>query len=246
MEQLYNIDTYRSSVIEELKRTNNHYDTQIVNLTVDSYKFNYHRWLHPYQGHWEVNSVFSSTYLNNLSKILDKDSIVLDIGAQTGYMSVAYALLAKHVYSFEPNPAAFEVLQLNSQLHDNITPFNLAITETEGPLEFHYSDTGFCNGGFASNTKFGVGVTGHIVPIDVYGVNLLSFIDQQDIKMDNLKLIKIDAEGYDKNILRSITLSQSTFIWYFLLENVLFSIVNASTSRGFPPVSVPIGSMKVK
>ena len=43
-----------------------------------------------------------------------------------------------------------------------------------------------------------------MLPVAFATVNLLSFIDQQDIKIDNLKLVKIDAEGYDKNILRSI------------------------------------------
>ena len=47
------------------------------------------------------------------------------------------------------------------------------------------------NGGFAKGCNQGVGVTGHIIPMDVYAVNLLDFLNtyhKEDI--DNISLIK--------------------------------------------------------
>ena len=119
-------------------------------------------------------------------------------------MSVAYSLFAKQVISFEPNPATFEVLEKNASINKNIRPFNYAITDEPGPLTFHYSDNGFCNGGFASRTHRGVGVTGHVIPIDVYGVNLMNFLNEEKIEVGNVSLVKIDAEGHDKEILKTI------------------------------------------
>jgi FkbM family methyltransferase len=201
----FNIDTYRKQVLEVLKSSNNHYDTQIINHKVKNWELQYHRWLHPWQGNWEINYLFTEEILTNLSKIITKGSTVIDIGAQTGNMAVAYSLFADKVIAFEPNPATFEVLEKNSQLNPNIKPYNYAVSDEEGPLEFHYSDYGFCNGGFATRTETGIGVTGHKVPIDVYGIKLEKFFQENHIKTDKISLIKIDAEGHDKDILKTLT-----------------------------------------
>lgn len=201
---MFDIKEYRGQVLEVLKQSNNYYSTDIVNLNVLNKNIKYHRWLHPWQGDWEVTSLFTNEILNNLSKIITPGSDVIDIGAQTGNMSVAYSLFANKVISFEPNPATFDVLEKNSQLNSNIIPFNYAISDQEGPLQFHYSDYGFCNGGFATRTEFGIGVTGHKIPIDVYAINLESFINESNIDIKNISLIKIDAEGHDKDILKTL------------------------------------------
>jgi len=197
------ITTYRKEILNVLKDTGNHYETDKITLTRGNLEIDYYRWKHPWQGTWEVDTIFSEKILSNLCKIITPGSTVIDIGAHTGNMSVAYSLFATKVISFEPNPAVFEVLEKNSQIHTNIIPFNYAISDEEGPLTFHYSDNGFCNGGFATRTQSGIGVTGHRVPIDVYGVNLEKFI--QDIEIGNVSLIKIDAEGHDKDILKTVT-----------------------------------------
>jgi FkbM family methyltransferase len=199
------IDEYRKQVLDVLKQSNNHYSTQVINLEVANKKINYHRWLHPWQGSWEIEALFNEKILNNLSKIIPSGSTVIDIGAQVGNMSVAYSLFADKVISFEPNPATFEVLEKNSTLNPNIHPFNYAISDEEGPLVFHYSDYGFCNGGFATRTQQGIGVTGHNVPIDVWAINLEKFIQENNIETGNISLIKIDAEGHDKDILKTIS-----------------------------------------
>jgi len=207
--ELYNntnlngVTLYRERVLDVLKQSNNHYNTQIIELEVLGNHIKYHRWLHPWQGSWEVDSLFTSEVLTNLSKIISPDSTVIDIGAHTGNMSTAYSLFAGKVIAFEPNPATFEVLEKNSKLNPNIIPFNYAISDEEGPLEFHYSDFGFCNGGFATRTEFGIGVTGHTVPIDVHAINLENFIE--DMEIGDISLIKIDAEGHDKDILKTIS-----------------------------------------
>jgi FkbM family methyltransferase len=202
---MQNLTEYRNQVLEVLKQSNNHYPTQIINLEVANKKINYHRWMHPWQGDWEIKALFNEKILNNLSKIITPGSTVIDIGAHTGNMSVAYSLFANKVISFEPNPSTFEVLEKNSQLNPNISPFNYAISDEEGPLTFHYSDNGFCNGGFATRTQFGIGVTGHKIPIDVWAINFEKFIQENNIDVGDISLIKIDAEGHDKDILKTLT-----------------------------------------
>jgi len=201
---MFDIESYRSDVIEVLKQSGNHYPTKIVELDIHNVVVKYHRWLHPWQGDWETKVLFTKEILTNLSKIITPGSTVIDIGAQTGNMSVAYAQYADAVISFEPNPATFEVLQLNATLNPKIKPFNYAISDEEGPLTFHYSDYGFCNGGFATRTQHGIGVTGHQVPIDVWAVNFESFVQQSSIDLGKISLIKVDAEGHDKDILKTL------------------------------------------
>ena len=195
---------YRDEFLDVLKQTNNHYGTEIIDLVINDIHFDYHRWLHPMQGEWEMISLFTDEIINNISKIVDSDSTVIDIGAQSGNMSVAYSLFASKVISFEPNPATYEVLEKNAELHPNIIPFNYAVSDEEGPLEFHYSDNGLCNGGYARRTNFGVGVTGHEIPVDVWGVNLENFLENNDLIDNKISLIKIDAEGHDKDILKTL------------------------------------------
>jgi len=200
----YNVTEYRQQFLDVLKQTNNHYDTRVVSLNKFGREFSYHKWLHPYQGDWELTEIFADDILENLSKIITPDSTVIDIGAQAGNMSVAYSLFAKQVLSFEPNPATFEVLEKNSHLNPTITPYNYAISDEEGALEFHYSDEGFCNGGFATRTDFGVGVTGHRIPIDVVAIDFEKFVEENNIELGKVSLIKIDAEGHDKDILKTL------------------------------------------
>lgn len=212
MYPVYDVARYREDVLNILKRTNNHYDTRVVNLNKFGREFSYHKWLHPYQGDWELTEIFADDILENLSKIITPDSTVIDIGAQAGNMSVAYSLFAKQVLSFEPNPATFEVLEKNSHLNPTIKPYNYAISDEEGPLTFHYSDEGFCNGGFATRTEFGVGVTGHNIPIEILGIDFEKFVEENNIELGTVSLIKIDAEGHDKDILKTLrkTISEHT------------------------------------
>ena len=215
---MFDIKSYREQVLNVLKQNGSHYPTKEINLNVGGYEINYHRWMHPWQGDWETTSLFTDEILRNLSKIIAPGSLVIDIGAQAGNMSVAYAQFAGKVVSFEPNPATFEVLEKNAQLNPRIQPYNYAITDQPGPLTFHYSDQGFCNGGFATRTQHGIGVTGHVVPIDVYGINLVDFVKELDLNLNHLSLIKIDAEGHDKDILKAIAPIITEYKPYLITE----------------------------
>ena len=203
------IDNYRDSILDYLKQTNNHYTTDQIkieeNFENKQVSVNYHRWLHPYQGDWEVESLFNSVKMGFTKKLIKPNSVVLDIGAHTGNMSVAYSMFADKVIAFEPNPATFEILEKNSKLNSNIIPYNFGCSDEEGEIEFHYSDPGFNNGGYATKTDFGVGVTGHNTPIEVYCVNVDSLIKElHSSDYNNISYIKIDCEGHDKSILLTL------------------------------------------
>lgn len=198
---------YRLEFIDVLKQNKKHFESSLTNYSTPSekYNFKYYKWKHPYQGDWESIAIFTDNILDYLKSIIPSNSVVIDIGAQAGLMSVAYAQFANKVISFEPNPATFEVLEKNSTIYNNIIPYNLACSTKDDILSFHYSDEGFCNGGFATNCVKGIGVTGHNIPMDVYAINLNEFLEKyhkEDI--NNISLIKIDAEGHDKDIIKTL------------------------------------------
>ena len=205
MIDLEKIKKYREEVLDVLSNNQFYFGTKVINLNVDDKEINYHRWLHPWQGDWELEYLFNSNSLKNISKLIKPNTTILDIGAQTGNMSVAYSLFAKNVISFEPNPATYNVLEENSKLNKNITPYNLACSDKEDILEFHYSAPGLCNGGYASILNNGVGVTSHTHPLEVYAVNVCDFVKKHHPNdINNISFIKIDTEGHDKDILPTL------------------------------------------
>ena len=179
----------------------------IEKFDLEKYKFDYAHWSHPYVSKKE----FTQEQIDTQTTYLKKGDIVIDIGAFSGDTPILYANAVGEegkVISFEANPHAYEILEVNSKLnkHLNIIPINKAITEKPGKYTFHYSDQGFCNGGFAEEIDRGIGATGHVIPLEVEGVNLTDWLEENLDKKEweKLSFIKIDTEGYDYKILSSI------------------------------------------
>ena len=199
-------EEYKSHILATLDKHNLRFGTEISNLDLNTdYSFEYHRWLHPSQSEWELVFLFTKKYLDSLKALIPPQSTVLDIGAHTGNMSVAYSLFASKVLAFEPNPAAFEVLEKNASLHPSIEPVYRACSTNTGVETFHYSDLALCNGGFATSLAKGIGSTGHTVPLDVFRVDTLQFLEEHySDYLNNISFIKIDAEGHDASIIRNL------------------------------------------
>ena len=191
-------------VVKSYKNIQMNYTIEKFNL--GKYKFDFAQWSHPYC----TPKTFTLDQVDTQTKYLNKGDIVIDIGAFSGDTPILYAnAVGKEgkVLSFEANPHAYEILEANAKLneHLNIIPIPKAVTEKPGTYTFHYSDHGFCNGGFAEEIDTGIGATGHVVPLEVEGVNLTDWLEENLDKKewDKISFIKIDTEGYDYKILRS-------------------------------------------
>jgi FkbM family methyltransferase len=107
---------------------------------------------------------------------------------------------------FDPNPYVFKILQVNASLNKdktNIIPLPFAISQEEEEFYFISSEASFCNGGISSTKKSIHGK--FIYPQKIKGVNLKKFLEENYKEwLPKFTFLKIDTEGYDKEILKSI------------------------------------------
>lgn len=143
-------------------------------------------------------------------KFINEGDMVIDIGANIGDTTVPMAIAAGKegiALGFDPNPYVFKILEVNATLNKgktNIIPVMNAIAEKEEDYYFISSEASFANGGISLTKKSIHGK--FIYPHKIKGVNLLNFLNTNYSKLINrLSFIKIDTEGYDKEILKSIS-----------------------------------------
>lgn len=169
-------------------------------------KVEYARWLHPR----EAGRTISQGEINELRKFLKPGDVAIDVGAHTGDSTIPMALAVGSdglVLALEPNPYVFPVLEKNSRLNvskTNIVPLMFAATPSDGELVFEYADPGFCNGG--RHDGISRWRHGHAFALTVPGRNLENYLraEHSDI-VGHIRYIKIDAEGFDFGILKSIS-----------------------------------------
>ncbi|VAX25472.1 hypothetical protein MNBD_IGNAVI01-455 [hydrothermal vent metagenome] len=190
-----------------LKPKEKKYGYQVKQFNLKSFGLvEYAQWKHPA----ESEKYIRENDVAYLKTFLDDGDFCIDIGAHSGDTAVPMALAvgkSGSVLALEPNPFVFPVLNKNTNLNKNqtnIIPLMIAATEKDGDIEFEYSDSGFCNGGRHENiSKW---KHGHAFNLTVTGLNLSSLLhDKYSEKLPNLKFIKVDAEGYDLSILKSIS-----------------------------------------
>jgi FkbM family methyltransferase len=169
-------------------------------------KVHYAQWLHPS----ESKKILSPEHVAAYSQVVKEGDFCIDIGAHSGDSTLPIALAAGKtgcVLALEPNPYLFHVLEKNARANRHVTNIKTmmaAAVQNEGFVQFEYSDSGFCNGGRHENIS--ALKHGHAFNQSVWGVDLARELksDFSDL-LPRLKLIKVDAEGYDLFILRSLT-----------------------------------------
>lgn len=201
------IDYIRKKIEKlKLKRTFKEYGYALKTFEIEGIgKVEYAQWLHPFEGPKEI----TTSNINFYRKLASAGAMVIDIGAHTGDTTVPMALAVGRsglVVALEPNKYVYKILEKNASLnraHTNIVPLCFAATGEDGDFVFNYSDASFNNGGFLSeihNKNHH-----HDYTLSVAGRNLQNYLFNNFSKeMEKLELLKVDAEGYDKEILKTI------------------------------------------
>jgi FkbM family methyltransferase len=88
--------------------------------------------------HLTVLGHFEKPALEVCARYIRPDSVILDIGANIGTHTLAFAQLVPQglVFSFEPARSTFALLLRNLRGLQNVIPLNLALSDTSGVLPF--------------------------------------------------------------------------------------------------------------
>lgn len=134
------------------------------------------------------NELLSSYLIKNLE--FENDDIVIDIGANNGDFYLCFDKQIKY-YAYEPSPIVFSNLEYNIK---NQNLYNLGVSNSEvDKLDFYLSD------------ELG---DSSILPIKDYSKKISIKTTTLDKEIDkiqkNIKLIKIEAEGFEPEILHGL------------------------------------------
>jgi FkbM family methyltransferase len=142
---------------------------------------------------WIIQSGVWETHVDEiLCALVRPEDTVFDIGANMGYYTVKLggALSgAGHIYSFEPNPDLFEVLEDNANINgfaDRSTRFRCAVGHTSGRFSFGF-DRRYPGGGQVG------GMSDVRETIEVEMVRIDDVVPSDCVA----DLIKIDVEGFE-------------------------------------------------
>ncbi len=123
--------------------------------------------------------------------------VLFDIGANLGQTTQAMlkAFRSPHIYAFEPSPRTFASLRRTVAQQTHVRAEQLAMGERAGTLPFHVTQDHSVNDSLLTPTwpDDGSVVTVAVETIDGYCTRH---------RIDEIALLKIDAQGYDLNVLK--------------------------------------------
>ena len=187
------------------RRAPREYPEDVSDIVLADGPIRFARWLHPGERHKTV----TQESVDALRRFLREGDVAIDIGAHTGDSTMPIALAVGRtgtVFALEPNPYVFRILALNATLNPastHIVPLMFAAMPSDGEFEFEYSDEGYCNGGFHQSVS--AWKHGHFSKLRVQGRNLLEYLRATaPDALSAVKFIKIDTEGFDRQVVRSL------------------------------------------
>jgi len=136
---------------------------------------------------------------NYMYRVVNKDDIVLDIGANIGYYALMEAKLVGEngkIYAIEPVPQNFELLKRNISIngYKNIKVFNFAIGDKNGTEKLYLSNKSNWHSIIAFDEQ------GSGKAIDVTIITIDTFLKDKQYP----SLIRMDVEGYEDKIIRGM------------------------------------------
>lgn len=144
---------------------------------------------------------------------IGRGETVVDIGAHIGIFSVMAARLAKggRVYSFEPNPENFDLLTANLALNSlgNVIVAQEAVADRPRTLSLFLDDNN--TGGHSIHNS---GQGGRVITVNA--TTLPEIVERYKLQM--IDFLKIDCEGAEYEIFRSMPLEVLAMIRQIAME----------------------------
>ena len=174
--------------------------------------------------------LYNSYCLGNID--FDGSDVVIDCGANYGdlWLGLENKLLAKNYIAIEPNPDDFRALERNVPKGANL--LQAALAEEDGSVSFFLSGESGDSSVIRPDSFTGV--------ITVNAISLNRLV--QDLNLTRVKLLKIEAEGFEPEILRGGIESLDICEWVAVdggpergieRQQTLSDVSNILYSRGF-------------
>ena len=143
-----------------------------------------------------------------------KDKIALDIGAWIGPTSIWLSKNFKEVYSFEPDPVAFEALSKNLETSGckNVLPIDKALYKEKTTLGFGLNPE-FAHEGLGASTSQ-LQANGSEISVQTTTFRELSRM----IRFEDVSFVKVDIEGAEEHIVEDLFKYATTNKWDVLME----------------------------
>lgn len=142
-----------------------------------------------------IDGIYEKNQLEIIKPFLNKDTF-LDIGSNLGNHTLYFHKHFKNIYSFEPHPITYKLLEINTKYKFNIRTFNFGLSDKNKNTKVVIKSQNNISGeGYREYDKGG----GRIIE-DVFFKNfdeLFNFKNQ-------LSFIKIDVEGNELDVLKSM------------------------------------------
>lgn len=137
---------------------------------------------------------YERSVLDVLYRLAEPGDVLLDIGANIGYVSACFLHMVQNarVIAVEPQPRVLDLLKENlSQFGKRGQLFPVAMSDKVGSANFAIDHQNLGNGRIVD---FKTGLSVPLLP----GDDLLKFVDR-------INLVKIDVQGHEEKVLRSLT-----------------------------------------
>jgi FkbM family methyltransferase len=128
--------------------------------------------------------------------IIHPGSIILDIGANIGFISREFARLAGNngrVAAFEPDPAAFDCLKFNSRAFLTIKPIHAAVSDSSGVCKLFLHPASGMSNSLVHEWE-------NAEAIEVSSTTVDDWLAENP-EFQKPHLVKIDVEGAEKRVL---------------------------------------------
>jgi FkbM family methyltransferase len=133
---------------------------------------------------------------------IEKDDVVVDIGANLGMFSVyAQNFNPSKVVAVEPSPKEYECLEKNVSSFNNIKCYKYAVSDKSGTINFLLAEGGVSNRIYNPETQnnFFDAISQEIF---VNAISLNDLIAQENL--DKIDYLKVDCEGAEFEIFNSL------------------------------------------
>ncbi len=164
----------------------------------------------------EHEGIYSEAEVEKLCSLVNEDSVVFEVGANIGAITVPLAQKAGKVHAFEPQAEIAKCLASNiEQNHCTnviVSPIGLSNQAGRAVLGFDV-DRGFDKG----KTSYGGGTLAIAADGDIYVTTLDRYVDSNQI--ERVDLIKVDVEGMEREVIAGASTTISRFKPLLYVEN---------------------------